>query len=37
VVAHFHYGAASNVVFACLDFDWDSHYLLIRLINDYID
>lgn len=21
VVAHFHYGAASNVVFACLDFD----------------
>ena len=30
VVAHFHYGAASNVVFACLDFDQDSHYLLIR-------
>jgi cytochrome c oxidase subunit 1 len=30
VVAHFHYGAASNVVFACLDFDQDSQYLLIR-------
>jgi heme/copper-type cytochrome/quinol oxidase subunit 1 len=30
VVAHFHYGAASNVVFACLGFDQDSHYLLTR-------
>jgi heme/copper-type cytochrome/quinol oxidase subunit 1 len=30
VVAHFHYGAASNVVFACLGFDQDSQYLLIR-------
>jgi heme/copper-type cytochrome/quinol oxidase subunit 1 len=30
VVAHFHYGAAFNVVFACLDFDQDSQYLLIH-------
>ena len=30
VVAHFHYGAASNVVFACPGFDQDSQHLLIR-------
>nr|YP_009829228.1 cytochrome c oxidase subunit I [Codium fragile]QJC59746.1 cytochrome c oxidase subunit I [Codium fragile] len=29
VVAHFHYGAASNVVFACPGFDQDSQHLLI--------
>jgi len=30
VVGHFHYGAASNVVFACLGFDQDSQHLHIR-------
>ena len=30
VVAHFHYGAASNAVFAYSGFDQDSQHLLIR-------
>merc|ERR1712174_132064 len=30
VVGHFHYGAASNVVFACFDYDQSSQNLLIH-------
>jgi heme/copper-type cytochrome/quinol oxidase subunit 1 len=37
VVAHFHYGAASNVVFVCFGYDWNSQSSSIFLFYEYCD
>merc|ERR1712157_9041 len=35
VVGHFHYGAASNVVFACFDYDQSLQNSFVYILNDF--